>query len=166
MFFKQFYLQGLGHASYLVGSEETGEALVFDPQRDVSGYFAAARMQGLRVRHALDPHGHNDYLSGLTEVAARSDGELLAWVTADVGFDHRALRDGEPFELGEIGFEVMATPGHTPEHISLLVYDRQASADTPAVLLSGGALLVGALARPELPGRPAPGEGAAHGVRP
>ena len=152
MFFKQFYLQGLGHASYLVGSEETGEALVFDPQRDVSGYFAAARMQGLRVRHALDSHGHNDYLSGLTEVAARSDVELLASVTADVGFDHRALRDGEPFELGEVGFEVMATPGHTPEHISLLVYDRQASADTPAVLLSGGALLVGDLARPDLLG--------------
>ena len=152
MFFKQFYLQGLGHASYLVGSEETGEALVFDPQRDVSGYFAAARMQGLRVRHALDSHGHNDYLSGLTEVAARSDVELLASATADVGFDHRALRDGEAFELGEVGFQVMATPGHTPEHISLLVYDRQASADTPAVLLSGGALLVGDLARPDLLG--------------
>jgi hydroxyacylglutathione hydrolase len=152
MFFKQFYLQGLGHASYLVGSEETGEALVFDPQRDVSGYFAAARMQGLRVRHALDSHGHNDYLSGLTEVGNRSDVELLASAGADVAFGHRPLRDGELFELGEVGFEVMATPGHTPEHISLLVYDRQASADTPAMLLSGGALLVGDLARPDLLG--------------
>jgi hydroxyacylglutathione hydrolase len=152
MFFKQFYLQGLGHASYLVGSEETGEALVFDPQRDVSGYFAAARMQGLRVRHALDSHGHNDYLSGLTEVGNRSDVELLASAGADVAFGHRALRHGELFELGEVGFEVMATPGHTPEHISLLVYDRQASADTPAMLLSGGALLVGDLARPDLLG--------------
>ena len=64
MFYKQFYLQGLGHASYLVGSEETGKALAFDPQRDVSGYFTAARMQGLRVRYALDSHGHNHYLSG------------------------------------------------------------------------------------------------------
>jgi hydroxyacylglutathione hydrolase len=152
VFFKQFYLQGLGHASYLVGSEETGEALVFDPQRDVSSYFTAARMQGLRVRHALDSHGHSDYLSGLTEVAARTDVEVLASVTADVGFGHRALRDREVFELGEVGFEVMATPGHTPEHISLLVYDRQASADTPAMLLSGGALLVGDLARPDLLG--------------
>ncbi|HLM17536.1 MAG TPA: MBL fold metallo-hydrolase, partial [Acidimicrobiia bacterium] len=86
MFFKQFYLQGLGHASYLIGSEETGEALVFDPQRDVSRYFAAARMQGLRVRHALDSHGHNDYLSGLTEVASRGEVELLASAAADVGF--------------------------------------------------------------------------------
>ena len=152
MFFEQFYLQGLGHASYLVGSEETGEALVFDPQRDVSRYFSAARMQGLRVRQALDSHGHNDYLSGLTEVAARGEIELLASATAEVGFDHRPLRDGEQFELGEVGFEVMATPGHTPEHISLLVYDRDASADVPAMLLSGGALLVGDLARPDLLG--------------
>ena len=152
MFFKQFYLQGLGHASYLVGSEETGEALVFDPQRDVSGYFVEARMQGLRIRYALDSHGHNDYLSGLTEVAERADVELMASSVGDIGYDHRPLRDGEQFELGEVGFEVMHTPGHTPEHISLLVYDRQASADVPALLLSGGALLVGDLARPDLLG--------------
>ncbi len=100
MFFRQFYLQGLGHASYLVGSEETGEALLFDPQRDVSGYFAEARMQGLRVRHALDSHGHNDYLSGLTEVGERGEVEVLASSVADVGFDHRPVRDGERFDLG------------------------------------------------------------------
>jgi len=117
MFLKQFYLQGLGHASYLVGSEETGEALLFDPQRDVSGYFAEARMQGLRVRHALDSHGHNDYLSGLTEVGERGEVELLASAAADVGFAHRPVRDGERFDLGEVGFEVLHTPGHTPEHI-------------------------------------------------
>jgi hydroxyacylglutathione hydrolase len=152
MFFRQFYLQGLGHASYLIGSEQTGEALVFDPQRDVSGYFAAARMQGLRIRYGLDSHGHNDYLSGLTEVACRAEVELLASASANVSFDHRGLRDGEQFELGEVGIEVMATPGHTPEHISLLVYDREASAREPALLLSGGALLVGDLARPDLLG--------------
>ncbi len=152
MFFKQFYLQGLGHASYLVGSEDTGEALLFDPQRDVSGYFAEARVQGLRVRHGLDSHGHNDYLSGLTEVAQRADVELLASAAGEIGYDHRPLRDGEQIELGEVGLEVMHTPGHTPEHLSLLVYDRRASADVPALLLSGGALLVGDLARPDLLG--------------
>lgn len=152
MFFQQFYLQSLGHASYLVGSEETGEALLFDPQRDVSGYFAIARSQGLRIRYALDSHGHNDYLSGLSEVAARADVDLLAPAAADVGYDHRALRDGEQFELGEVGVEVLHTPGHTPEHTSLLIYDRTASADEPALLLSGGALLVGDLARPDLLG--------------
>jgi hydroxyacylglutathione hydrolase len=162
VFFEQFYVQGLGHASYLVGSEETGAALVFDPQRDVSGYFDVGRAQGLRIRHALDSHGHNDYLSGLTELAERADVELLASASAEVGFDHRALRDGEQFELGEVGLEVLHTPGHTPEHISLLVYDRSASADVPAMLLSGGALLVGDLARPDLLGGPDQAEAAAR----
>ena len=152
MFFKQFYLQGLGHASYLVGSEQTGEALVFDPERHVDGYFAEARTQGLRVGRALDSHGHNDYLSGLAEVAQRGDVELLGSAAADLGYPHRPLRDGEQLEMGEVGFEVLHTPGHTPEHLSLLVYDRQASADVPALLLSGGALLVGDLARPDLLG--------------
>ena len=152
MFFKQFYLEGLGHASYLVGSEKTGEALLFDPQRDVEGYFAEARTQGLRVRHALDSHGHNDYLSGLTEVAARGEVELLGSSSGDIGYAHRALNDGEEFELGEVGFKVLHTPGHTPEHLSLLVYDLDASGDEPAMLLSGGALLVGDLARPDLLG--------------
>lgn len=152
MIFEQFHLQALGHASYLVGSEETGEALLFDPQRDVRGYFDVARMRGVRIRYALDSHGHNDYLSGLTEVARRGEVELLASQSADAGFGHRPLRDGEQFEIGEVGFEVLATPGHTPEHISLLVYDRAASADVPALLLSGGALLVGDVARPDLLG--------------
>jgi hydroxyacylglutathione hydrolase len=152
MFFKQFYLQGLGHASYLIGSEQTGEALVFDPQRRVDGYLDEARSQDMHIRFALDSHGHNDYLSGLTELAQRADVRLLAAAGADAGFDHHPLRDGEQFELGEVGFEVLHTPGHTPEHISLLVYDRQASAEVPALLLSGGALLVGDLARPDLLG--------------
>jgi hydroxyacylglutathione hydrolase len=152
MFFKQFYLQGLGHASYLVGSEQTGESLLFDPRRDVDGYFEAARMQGLRVRFAADSHGHNDYLSGLTEVAARGDVELLGSAEGELGYAHRPLHHGEQFEFGEVGIEVLHTPGHTPEHISLLVYDQDASAEVPAMLLSGGALLVGDLARPDLLG--------------
>jgi hydroxyacylglutathione hydrolase len=152
VFFEQFYVESLGHASYLVGSEETGEALLFDPQRRVSGYFDVARMQGLRICCALDSHGHNDYLSGLTEVATRAEVDVLATAEADIGYAHRALRDGEQFELGEVGFEVLHTPGHTPEHISLLIYDRAVSTDEPALLLSGGALLVGDLARPDLLG--------------
>ncbi|MDQ3306436.1 MAG: MBL fold metallo-hydrolase, partial [Actinomycetota bacterium] len=138
MFFKQFYLQGLGHASYLVGSEQTGEALLFDPRRDVDGYFEAARMQGLRVRFAADSHGHNDYLSGLTEVAARGDVELLGSAEGELGYARRPLHHGEQLEFGEVGIEVLHTPGHTPEHISLLVHDRDASAEVPAMLLSGG----------------------------
>jgi hydroxyacylglutathione hydrolase len=162
MFFRQFHLQGLGHASYLVGSEETGEALVLDPQRRVDDYFEAARMQGLRITHALDSHGHNDYLSGLAEVAARGDVQVLGSAEADLAYDHRPLRDGEQLELGEVGLEVLHTPGHTPEHVSLLVYDRTASTDEPALLLSGGALLVGDLARPDLLGGAGEAEAAAR----
>lgn len=151
MFFRQFYLEGLGHASYLVGSEQTGEAFVFDPRRDVDSYFAVAREQGMRIVSALDSHGHNDYLSGLSELGARGEVEILGSAEADLGYDHRPMRDGEMIELGEVGIEVLHTPGHTPEHISLVLYDRQAG-DEPALLLSGGALLVGDLARPDLLG--------------
>lgn len=153
MFFRQFHLEALGHASYLVGSDRTGEALVVDPRRDVECYFAAAREKGLRITHAVDTHGHNDYLSGITEVVARSEVELLASAEGSYGYPHRPVLDGDVVELGELAIEVLHTPGHTPEHLSLLVRDRSAG-EEPALLLSGGALLVGDLARPDLLGGP------------
>ncbi len=153
MWFEQFYLEGLGHASYLVGDEATGQALVFDPRRDVDVYHGAARAQGLRIAYAADSHGHNDYLSGLGELAVREPGlEVWGSAVAQLGYAHRPLHDGELIEMGEVGIEVLHTPGHTPEHLSLLLYDRSASADVPALMLSGGALLVGDLARPDLLG--------------
>jgi hydroxyacylglutathione hydrolase len=151
MFFQQFYLASLGHASYLVGDETTGQALVLDPRRDVDCYFASARSHGLRVVYALDSHGHNDYLSGLSELVARQPVTVLGSAEADLGYDHQPLKDGETIELGDIGFTAVHTPGHTPEHVSLLVYDRSAGQE-PALLLSGGALLVGDVARPDLLG--------------
>lgn len=153
MLFKQFYLQSLGHASYLVGDEATGAALVLDPRRDVGGYFEEARGREMRIRYAMDTHGHNDYLSGLQELAARQDVGLLGYAGADLGYDHRGVADGELIEMGDVGIEIIHTPGHTPEHVSLLVYDRTAG-DEPALMLSGGALLVGDLARPDLLGGP------------
>ncbi|CAN5629662.1 MBL fold hydrolase [soil metagenome] len=151
MIFRQFYLESLGHASYLVGDERTGEALVLDPRRDVDIYFAAARAHGMRMTHAIDTHGHNDYLTGIREVAARQKVEVLGYAEAPLGYAYRAVRDGEVLEMGDTAIEVVHTPGHTPEHVSLLVYDRSAG-DEPALLLSGGALLVGDLARPDLLG--------------
>lgn len=153
MFFKQFVLESLGHASYLVGDEASGEALVLDPRRDVDVYFDAARAHGLRVVHAIDTHGHNDYLSGLRELTARQRVEVLGFDGAGLGYDHRPVKDGEVVELGDVSFEVVHTPGHTPEHVSLVVRDRSAG-DDPALMLSGGALLVGDLARPDLLGGP------------
>ncbi|MGD8274426.1 MAG: rhodanese-like domain-containing protein [Thiohalocapsa sp.] len=151
MIFKQFYLESLGHASYLVGSEDTGEALVLDVRRDVETYFAAARDEGLRIRYACDSHQHNDYLSGICELPARADVQLLAGARAELGYPVRAMDDGARLEMGEVCFELLETPGHTPEHVSLLVTDRSRG-EEPAILLSGGALLVGDLARPDLLG--------------
>ncbi|MGZ8580436.1 MAG: MBL fold metallo-hydrolase [Actinomycetota bacterium] len=152
MFLKQFHLESLGHASYLVGDESTGDALVLDPQRDVRDYFEAARARGFRIAYATDTHGHNDYLSGISEVVARAPGvTVLGSVLGEYGYAHRAVRDGEIVEMGDVAFEVLHTPGHTPEHVSLLVHDRAVGED-PALLLSGGALLVGDVARPDLLG--------------
>ena len=147
----QFVLESLGHASYLVGSEDMGEALVLDPRRDVDVYFEAAWRRGFHIRYAIDTHGHNDYLSGLTELAARDkDVRVLGSAAGDLGYEHRAVKDGEVIEMGEVALEVLHTPGHTPEHVSLLV--REGGHDDPALLLSGGALLVGDVARPDLLG--------------
>ena len=151
MIFKQFYLESLGHASYLVGDEKTGEALVLDPRRDVGIYFEEARRNGLRISLGVDSHGHNDYLSGLSQLATHQRVSLLGLEGGHLGYEHRGVRDGEVFEMGDVGFKVLHTPGHTPEHLSLLVYDR-AAGDEPAMLLSGGSLLVGDLARPDLLG--------------
>ena len=153
MVFEQFYLESLGHASYLVGDERTGRALVVDPRRDVGAYLQSARSHGLRIAYAIDTHGHNDYLSGLSELRLRQDMEALGFSGADLGYEHRSVDDGEVLEMGDVAFEVIHTPGHTPEHVSLLVHDR-AAGDEPAMLLSGGALLVGDLGRPDLLGGP------------
>jgi len=153
MIFRQFYLPSLGHASYLIGDEVTGQALILDAQRNVTDYYATARRQGLRIGYAIDTHGHNDYMSGISEVAARGNVELLGYHEAKLGYDHRSVKDGEQIEIGDVAFEIVHTPGHTPEHVSLLVYDRTAG-DEPTMLLSGGALLVGDLARPDLLGGP------------
>ena len=151
MIFKQFYLESLGHASYLIGSEETGEALALDVRRDVQEYYDFARGQGLKIRYAADTHQHNDYLSGITELEQRSPVELLGSARAELGYRARRLEDGERFCMGEIAFEILHTPGHTPEHISFLVRDLSRG-EEPVLLLSGGSLLVDDLARPDLLG--------------
>jgi len=124
MIFKQFYEPSLGHASYLPGSEDTGEALVLDVRRDVDDYYDFARVQGLRIAYAADTHQHNDYLTGITRLESRAPLELLSGARAELGYGTHPLEDGERLSMGEIEFETLHTPGHTPEHISLLVRDR------------------------------------------
>ncbi len=149
MIIKQFHNASLGHASYFIGSEESGEALILDARRDVEIYFDEARNQAMRIRHALDTHQHNDYVSGILEVAARADVRLLAGARSAVAYDAVRLEDGSKFEMGEVMFEVMHTPGHTPEHICVLVTDLSRG-NEPVLLFSGGLLLVGDIGRPDL----------------
>jgi hydroxyacylglutathione hydrolase len=153
MFIKQFHLESLGHASYFIGSEETGEAFVLDIQRDVRPYLDEARNQGMRIAYALETHQHNDYVTGICELAERIPVQCLAGQKAKLGYDARPMADGERLTMGEVGFQILHTPGHTPEHISVLVTDRSRGED-PVLLLSGGALLVGDVARPDLLGGP------------
>lgn len=152
MFLEQFHEPRLGHASYLVGSDVAGTALVVDPRRDVDVYLRSAAERGVRISHVLDTHGHNDYLSGLAELADRTGAEVLASAHGEVGYDHRPVKDGETIEVGDAILEVLHTPGHTPEHVALLVSDGSADESEPALLLSGGSLLVGDVARPDLLG--------------
>lgn len=151
MIFKQFYLESLGHASYFVGSEDSGEALVLDVRRDVETYFEEARNQGMRIRYATDTHQHNDYVTGICELPQRGEIQLLGGARAELGYQVTPMDDGQKLEMGEVAFEFLHTPGHTPEHVSLLVTDRSRG-DEPTILFSGGALLVADLARPDLLG--------------
>src|SRR5581483_6727958 len=102
MIFKQFYLESLGHASYLLGSEETGDALVLDPRRDVDVYLDAARTHGLRLRYAVDTHQHNDYATGSLELAHRTNARIMTGKNAPVQYDAIRMADGEALEMGEV----------------------------------------------------------------
>lgn len=153
MILKQFHLESLGHASYFIGSEETGEAFVLDIRRDVDPYINEARHQGMNIVYALETHQHNDYVTGICELADRVPVQCLAGKHAALGYSYRPMADGERVIMGEVVLQILHTPGHTPEHISVLVTDRSRGED-PVLLLSGGALLVGDVARPDLLGGP------------
>src|SRR5512137_947791 len=118
MFLRQFVDEGLGNSSYLIGSEATGLAAVIDPQRDVDRYLQVAEGLGLRLTYALDTHLHNDFISGVRELAARRGLIVGASAEARLEFEHQPLQAGARLSLGDVTIGVLATPGHTPEHIS------------------------------------------------
>ena len=149
MYFKQFYLGCLAHASYLIGSE--GEAAVVDPQRDVDGYIAEAEAQGLRIKYVIETHLHADFVSGHQELAARCGAEIVFGEKANAAFPHRAVRDGEEIKLGKVVLRFIETPGHTPEGICVLVTDAEISAQ-PQKILTGDTLFIGDVGRPDLAG--------------
>ena len=151
MLVKPFVDEGLGNSSYLIASEETGQAAVLDPERDVDRYLQSAEGLGLRIIYALDTHLHNDFVSGSREIAARAGARVGASMEAQVDFEHLPLSEGFGLDLGEMRIATLSTPGHTPEHISFAVYEPGRSA--PSAVFSGGALIVGGAARTDLLGK-------------
>ncbi|HEX6044604.1 MAG TPA: rhodanese-like domain-containing protein [Pyrinomonadaceae bacterium] len=149
MYFKQFYLACLAHASYLVGSE--GEAAVVDPQRDVDEYLAEAAAQGLQIKYVIETHLHADFVSGHQELAARTGAQIIFGEKAGAAFEHRGVRDGEEIKLGKVLLRFLETPGHTPEGICVLVTDTEVS-DQPQKILTGDTLFIGDVGRPDLAG--------------
>ncbi len=149
MYFKQFYLACLAHASYLIGSD--GEAVVVDPQRDVDEYIEEARAQRLTIKYVIETHLHADFVSGHRELAARTGAEIVFGEKAGAAFLHRAVRDGEEITIGKVILKLIATPGHTPEGICVLVTDQQIS-DQPQKVLTGDTLFIGDVGRPDLAG--------------
>jgi hydroxyacylglutathione hydrolase len=149
MFFRQFYLGCLAHASYLIGSG--GEAAVVDPQRDVDLYLDEARARGLTIRWVLETHLHADFVSGHRELADRAAATIVFGRRAGAAFPHRAVADGEEIRIGDVSLRILETPGHTPESISILVTDRAVSM-VPRMVLTGDTLFIGDVGRPDLAG--------------
>jgi hydroxyacylglutathione hydrolase len=150
MLIRDFVDEGLGNTSYLVASEATGLGAVIDPERDVDRYFRVAEGLGLRLRYALDTHLHNDFVSGVRELALLPGVQIGASTGAKLGFNYLPLGDGDRLALGELSIGILATPGHTPEHISFTL--TQPNQTNPAAVFSGGALMVGGAARTDLLG--------------
>lgn len=154
MYFEQFYLTCLAHASYMIGSQ--GEAAVVDPQRDVDIYLKAAEERGLKVRHIFETHLHADFVSGHKELAARTGATIYIGAEAKAGFPHRALGDGDEIRVGAVRIRALATPGHTPEGMCFVIADEESSAKNavgglqPHAVLTGDTLFIGDVGRPDL----------------
>ena len=151
MLIEQFFDSGLGHASYLCADPEAGVAFLVDPSRDVEAYLAAASRLGVLITHTFETHVHNDYLSGSRALADLRPVTVVAPRAAELRYPHQAASDGDRVRVGELDVRAVATPGHTPEHFAWLVADLR-RADEPQYLFSGGALLVGNIARVDLLG--------------
>jgi hydroxyacylglutathione hydrolase len=149
--FTQYYLDCLSHASYLIGDTTTGRAVVVDPRRDVQEYLDDAAALGLTIELVIETHFHADFLSGHLELAAATGAEIGFGEVAETEFPSRKLRDGERISLGEVTLEVRSTPGHTPESISVVVYEK-ATDEVPYGVLTGDTLFIGDVGRPDLLG--------------
>lgn len=163
MFLRMVYDDKLAEAAYLIGCQRSGEAIVIDPQRDVDRYEQLAAAHGLRIVAVAETHIHADFLSGARELAEKGARAYLSdegdadwkyqWLDKKTGggaYDHRLLRHGDTFSVGNIEFKAVHTPGHTPEHLCYMVTDRGSGADKPIGVATGDFVFVGDLGRPDL----------------
>lgn len=147
MYFEQFYLGCLAHASYMLASQ--GEAVVVDPQRDVELYLKAAAEHGVTIRHIFESHLHADFVSGHRELAARTGATIYIGAQAGATFPHVPVRDGFQLQFGQASIRVLETPGHTSESICMVVTDEEKSPE-PWAVLTGDTLFIGDVGRPDL----------------
>ena len=150
MILKQFYLNCLAHASYLVGDEQTQAAAVVDPQRDIEQYLTFAAEHGLRIAHVFLTHFHADFLAGHLELRDRTGAAIYLGASARAEYPFTPLHDGDVVDLGRVRLQALETPGHTAESISLTVFDLDRSATEPQAVLTGDTLFVGDVGRPDL----------------
>jgi glyoxylase-like metal-dependent hydrolase (beta-lactamase superfamily II)/rhodanese-related sulfurtransferase len=150
MILKQFYLNCLAHASYLIGDEHSRTAAVVDPQRDVDQYLAFADGRGLRIEHVFLTHFHADFVAGHLELRDRAGARIYLGAAARAGYPFTPLHDRDIVDLGHVRLQALETPGHTAESICLLVYDLDRSATEPQAVLTGDTLFVGDVGRPDL----------------
>ncbi len=149
MKFVQYYLDCLSQASYLIGDETTGRAVVVDPRRDTDEYVRDAEAAGLTIEMVIETHFHADFLSGHLELAAATGAEIAFSAVAETEFPSRKVADGERHSLGEVELEFLHTPGHTPESLSIVVYEH-AGDEVPYGVLTGDTLFIGDVGRPDL----------------
>jgi len=147
--FNQYYIECLSHASYLIGDETTGRAVVIDPQRDVHEYIADAKELGLTIELVIETHFHADFLSGHLELADATGAKIVYSSVAKPEFDYMPVADGERYSLGELQLEFRHTPGHTPESMSIVIYEHPGDT-VPYGVLTGDTLFIGDVGRPDL----------------
>ncbi len=150
MFFKQYYLGCLSHASYMIADEVSGVAVVVDPQRDIEQYVEDAKELGLHIDYVILTHFHADFLAGHIELRDQAGAQICLGARAEAEFEFQPLAEDAVIELGKVRLKIMETPGHTPEGISILVYDLDESDRVPHAVLTGDALFVGDVGRPDL----------------
>jgi glyoxylase-like metal-dependent hydrolase (beta-lactamase superfamily II) len=150
MVLKQFYLNCLAHASYLIGDEGSRTAAVVDPQRDIEQYLAFAGEHRLRIEHVFLTHLHADFIAGHLELRDRTGATIYLGAAAQAEYKFTPLHDGDVVDFGRVRLKAIETPGHTPESICLAVYDREKSETVPQAVLTGDTLFVGDVGRPDL----------------